>query len=86
MVFDALAKTTSGFSLNDILLPGPNFYPLLTDVILSFRTYAIGMSADISKMFCEVELHEDDRNLHRFLQAAPRGEGKVDMCMTRVTF
>ena len=47
---------------------------MLTDVILSFRTYTIGMSADKSNMFCEVELHEDDRNLHRFLQAAP-GEG-----------
>ena len=86
VVFDASAKTTSGFSLNDTLLPGPNFYPLLTDVILSFRTYAIGMSADISKMFREVELHEDDRNLHRFLQAAPGGEGIEDMRMTRVTF
>ncbi len=86
IVFDASATTTSGFSLNDILLPGPNLYPMLTDVILRFRTHLIGMSADISKMFREVEVHKDDRDLHRFLQAAPRGEGVIDMRMTRVTF
>ncbi len=31
------------------------------------------MSADISKMFREVELHRDGRDLHRFLQPAPPG-------------
>ncbi len=60
VVFDASAKTTSGVCLNDILLSGPNLYPLLTDVILAFRTHVIGMSADISKMFREVELHPND--------------------------
>ena len=76
VVFDASAKTTSGFTLNDILLPGPGLYPLLTDVVLAFRTHVIGMSADISKMFREVELYQDDRDLHHFLQAAPRGGGR----------
>ena len=75
VVFDALAKTTSGICLNDILLPGPNRYPLLTDVILAFRTHVDGMSADISTMFREVELHRDDRDLHHFVQAAAGGRG-----------
>ncbi len=86
VVFDASAKSTTGISLNDTLLPGPSLYPLLTDVVLAFRSHVIGMSADISKMFREVELHEDDRDLHRFLQATPGGEGVMDMRMTRVTF
>ncbi len=79
-------KTTTGISLNDTLLPGPSLYPLLTDIILAFRPHVIGMIADVSKMFREVELHRDDRDLHRFLQATPRGEGVMDMYMTRVTF
>ncbi len=32
------------------------------------------------------ELHRDNRDLHRFVQAAPGGEGVIDMRMTRVTF
>ena len=46
----------------------------------------VGMSADVSKMFREVELHKDDRDMHRFLQSSTRGEDIMDMRMTRVTF
>ena len=35
--FDASAKTTSGFSLNDQLLAGPSLYPNLSTVISKFR-------------------------------------------------
>ena len=75
IVFDASAKTTSGVSLIDTLLPGPNLYPLLTNVILAFRSHNIGLSADISKMFREIGLHQNDRDLHRFLQPGSRGGG-----------
>ena len=44
------------------------------------------MSADISEMFREVELHKDDRDLHRFLQSSTHGEGVMDMPMTRAMF
>ena len=66
-VFDASAKSSNGVSLNDILETDPNLYPLLTDVLIRFRVHRIGFSADISKMFREVLLHEQDPDLHRFL-------------------
>ena len=56
VVFDASARTSSGVSLNDQLLPGPNLYPHLSSVIISFRQYRIGMTGDISKMFREERL------------------------------
>ena len=43
IVFDASAKITSGYSLNDQLLTGPNLYPLLTNVLMKFRLHHIGM-------------------------------------------
>ena len=84
-VFDASAKTSTGVSLNDTLQTGPNLYPLLTDVLIRFRSHVIGFSADISKMFREVLLHEEDRDLHWFLI---RGEdGRItDHRMRRLTF
>ena len=77
-------KTTTGVSLNDSLLPGPSLYSLLTDVVLAFYSHVIGMSTDISKMLRELELYKDDRDLHRFLQVYSRGEGIMDISMTRV--
>ncbi len=56
-VFDASAVTSSGASLNDTLLTGPNLYPPLTDVLIKFRLHRIGLSADISKMFREIALN-----------------------------
>ena len=66
VVFDASAKTTSGFSLNDTLLTGPSLYPSLSSILNRFRCHSIGMSADISKMFREVALNEEERDYHWF--------------------
>jgi len=79
VVFDASAQTTAGTSLNDILLTGLNLYPMLINVVLSFRMHPIGMYADISKMFQQVGLHPKDRNLNRFLQPSPDGKLLQDM-------
>ncbi len=84
-VFDASAKTTNGHSLNDTLRVGPNLYPPLADVLVKFRKHAVGISADISKMFREILLHKDHQDLHRFLLRQPTGH-IVDCRMERVTF
>ncbi len=84
-VFDASAKSSTGVSLNDTLMPGPNLYPALQDILLRFRQHKIGLSADISKMFREVILHPGDRDLHRFIMRDEAGN-LVDCRMTRLTF
>ncbi len=84
-VFDASAVSSTGVSLNDCLLTGPNLYPPLTDVLIRFRLHPIGLSADISKMFREIALNLEDRDLHRFLMRDARGDVR-DCRMERLTF
>ena len=64
IVYDASAKTSTGVSLNDTLLPGPSMYPLLTTTLTQFRTHKIGMSSDISKMFREIGLQPEEYDFH----------------------
>ena len=83
IVFDASAKSKSGQSLNDVVLPGPNVY---SSKIIKFRVHLIAMSADISQMFRQIELLENDRDLHRFLFRENPDEPVQDWCMKRLTF
>ena len=85
VVFDASAKTTSGVSLNDCLMIGPTLFPNITDILIRFRTYAVALTSDISKMNRAVELCEQDHDLHRFWHANKTSE-VFDYQMTRVTF
>ena len=47
VVFDASAKSSSGASLYDTLLPGPSLYPTLASVLNRFRCHTICVTADI---------------------------------------
>ncbi len=84
-VFDASARSTTGTSLNDKLHVGPNLYPHLEDILIKFRTYAVGLTADIGKMFREILLHPEHHDLHRFLLRLPCGS-IADCRMSRLTF
>ena len=86
IVFDASAKTSTGYSLNDLLLPGPTLYPLLVDVFLNFRRFPIGMSSDISKMFREVKLHPIKKDFHHYIHRGCKSGKLQDWRMTRLTF
>ena len=49
-MFDASAKSSTGVSLNDILLVGPTIHPPLLDVLLRFRLHRVALVADVSHM------------------------------------
>ena len=86
VVFDGSALTTTGVSLNQTLHGGPTIQPTLAQTLLRFRRYPIGLSADISKMYREVELDEGDKDSHRFLWREDPLQPVTDYRMTRVTF
>ena len=66
IVFDAAAKH-DGKCLNDAVLPGPKLQRELVDVLCRFRCAPVALSADISQMFLQVGLRQQDRVFHRFL-------------------
>ena len=86
VVYDASAKSSTGYSLNDMLEVGPTLNPTLQDVLLRFRGYRVAVSADIQKMYREILLHPGDRHLHRFLWRANLDSQVEPYCMNRVTF
>lgn len=66
-VFDASAKTSSGVSLNDVLLTGRKLQTNICDVLSHFRTHNIVFSCDIRQMYRQIRVHEDDRKFQLIL-------------------
>ena len=86
VVFDGSASTSTGISLNKMLLPGPTIQPTLGNTLLKFRTYPIALTADIAKMYRGVKLAPNDKDLHRFIWRPDPTQPLQDYRMTRVTF
>ena len=65
-VFDAAMKH-EGKSLNSAIRPGPKLRREIVDILIRFRKAPVALTADISEMFLQVGLREQDRPYHRFL-------------------
>ncbi|XP_018368314.1 PREDICTED: uncharacterized protein LOC108764525 [Trachymyrmex cornetzi] len=63
VVFDAFCPTTSGKSLNDLMMVGPTIQDELFCILLRLRQHKYAMSADITKMYRQIWLHESQRHL-----------------------
>lgn len=66
IVFDTAAKH-EGKCLDDAVLTGPKLQRELVDVLYRFRRAPVALSGDISQMFLQVGLRQQDRAYHRFL-------------------
>ncbi|XP_055619014.1 uncharacterized protein LOC129764188 [Toxorhynchites rutilus septentrionalis] len=86
IVFDASAKTSNGQSLNDQLMVGPTLQPRLIDTLLSFRTYKVAVTCDVSKMFRQIIVREDDRQYQQILWRSAINEEIGIYQLTTVTY
>ena len=66
IVFDASAQV-KGKGLNSEALPGPKLQANLVDILLKLRKELIPLVGDISQMYHQLKLREEDRPFHRFL-------------------
>lgn len=67
VVFNASAKTTSGISLNETQLVGEKLQLDLMIILMRFRQYKFGITADIEKMYRQVLIHPKDRKYQKIL-------------------
>lgn len=74
VVFNASAKTTSGTSLNETQLTGEKLQKDLFLILINFRKFKIGITADIEKMYRQVLIHPDDRKYQKILWRPEEGE------------
>lgn len=67
VVFDGSAPSSSGYSINDLQLVGPNVQDSLFAILLRARLYKYVLSGDIEKMYRQINVACDQRNLQLIL-------------------
>ena len=55
------------YSLTDCLEKGPNLTPPIFEVLVKFRSYPVGLTADIGKAFHQISVNQAERDQLRFL-------------------
>ena len=83
IVFDASAKVKGELSLNDVLHKGPCLTPVLFDMLLRFRTYPVGLIADIEKAYLQISVTERHRDFLRCLWFKDVFAAVSEVCKSR---
>jgi hypothetical protein len=65
VVFDGLAPTSSGLSLNDVMYRGSIVQSSLFSILLRFRVHKIALTADIEEMYRQILATPKDCQLQR---------------------
>lgn len=67
VVFNASCQTTSGISLNECQLVGEKLQKDLSLILIKFRCYEVAITADIVKMFRQVEVEDCHKKYQKIL-------------------
>ncbi|XP_063992898.1 uncharacterized protein LOC135170770 [Diachasmimorpha longicaudata] len=74
VVFNGSHKTSSGQTLNEIMHTGAKLQRDIADVLLFTRRYQLIFMTDITKMFRQIGVHQDDWPLQQILWADANGD------------
>jgi len=86
VVFNASALTTNFTSLNSHLMIGPKLQSDLFIILSQWRAYQFVYTADIAKMYRQIQIHPDDRDYQRILWKATPGDPVQEFRLTTVTY
>lgn len=86
VVFDGSAKTSTGISLNDSLMVGPNIQEELFSIVIRFRCFLYVLTADIQQMYRQILVDKKDRQFQRILWRKNPDEPIQTYTLNTVTF
>ncbi|XP_031329398.1 uncharacterized protein LOC116160346 [Photinus pyralis] len=86
VVFDASATTRSRKSLNQTMHVGPRLQEELADILVRWRKHPVAFTADIQKMYRQINIHEDDQPLQTILWRFNQHQPIQEYQLTTVTY
>lgn len=86
IVFDGSAVATSGLSLNSIMLKGPKVQPDIIQILWRFRMHQIAITSDVEKMYRQVLVAPEDRDLQRICYRSQADEPLKEYRLKTVTY
>lgn len=85
-MYNASAKTDNGRLLYDNLMAGPVIQPNVVEKIISFRLHPFVMACEITKMYRQIKIHQEDWPYQMFLWRPDESSPIQELCLTTVTF
>jgi len=86
VVFNGSWTISSSTSLYNNLLVGKNLLPALDHILLRWRWHRYVMASDIEKMYRQILVHNDDRDLQRILWRSDIRQEMSEFRLTTVTY
>lgn len=82
LVFNGTCKTSTGYSLNNLLMVGPKLHNDIVSILIRWRMYKYVLTADICKMFRQILVNEKDVDYQRIVSLHKSGEIKLYQLLT----
>ncbi|CAL8128699.1 unnamed protein product [Orchesella dallaii] len=86
VVFDGSAKSSTGVSINDAMMIGATVQPSLFVIVLRFRMNPVAFCGDIEKMYRQILIPDDDRDMHRILWRDNQNDPITEYKLNTVTY
>ncbi|XP_075979929.1 uncharacterized protein LOC142979055 [Anticarsia gemmatalis] len=86
VVFNASNRTSSGYSLNDLMHKGPNLQKDLQELLLKWRIYRYAYTADIEKMYRQIYVAKEDQKLQQIIWREQSNKPLKSYQLTTVTY
>lgn len=86
VVFDGSATTSTGISLNQKLLIGPSLQHDIRDLFLRWRGHKICIVGDIQRMYRQILVRTEDRDVQRIVWRKNPNEPITDYRLNTVTY